>query len=231
MTSIGSGALAGCSSLTDVYCYAENVPTTGSDAFEDTPVASATLFVPVSAITQYKVKAPWKKFGKVNPIEEYVIYINDETTSFNVDKEESGKTVIFTHDFNGEWESLYLPFAIDYDAIRGDFDLAEIDGIVQNDDNGDGIADITVLSIKGFKDQMTMPNTPYLIRAKNAGEQTINFDNVTVYPTEEVTFDCSSFRTKYEFTGSYNTLDATALENRYIIQDGELVKGAASLAA
>ena len=163
-----------------------------------------------------------------NTVNEYII--NDEMTSFNVSMKGTGGTVVFTHEFSGEWESLYLPFAIDYDAIKADFELAEIDGVVQNDDNNDGIADITVLSIIGFKGQTTMPNTPYLIRAKNAGEQTITFEDITVYPTEEATFDCSSFSTRYEFTGSYNTLSAETLANSYVIQDGELVKGATSLA-
>ena len=76
-------------------------------------------------------------------------------TSFNVAMKGTGGTVVLTHEFSGEWESLYLPFAIDYDVIKADFDLAEIDGIVQNDDNNDGMADITVLSIMGFKGQMT----------------------------------------------------------------------------
>ena len=165
-------------------------------------------------------------YGYHNP--DYII--NDEMTSFNVATKGIGGTVTFTHDFSGEWESLYLPIAIDYDVIRDNFELAEIDGVVQNDDNGDGIADITVLSIMGFKGQATEPNTPYLIRAKNAGEQTITFEDITVYPTEEATFDCSSFSKKYEFTGSYNTLNATELMNRYTIQGGELVKGATSLA-
>ena len=162
------------------------------------------------------------------PQQYYVI--SDETTSINVNAKGNDCLVELSHNFNGEWESLYLPFAIDFDVIKADFDLAEIDGVVQNDDNNDGIADITVLSIMGFKGQMTEPNTPYLIRAKNAGEQTITFDNVTVYPTEEATFDCSSFSTRYDFTGSYNALEATSLRNRYVIQDGELVKDAASLA-
>ena len=155
--------------------------------------------------------------------------INDETISFQVAMKGTGGTVVYTHEFSGEWESLYLPFAIDYDVIRDDFELAEIDGIVQNDDNNDGVADITVLSIIGFNGQATEPNMPYLIRAKNAGKQTIVFENVTVYPTEQVTFDCSSFSTKYEFTGSYNTLNNLALADRYVIQDGELVTGASSL--
>ncbi|MBO7119695.1 MAG: leucine-rich repeat domain-containing protein [Bacteroidaceae bacterium] len=159
-----------------------------------------------------------------------VILINDETTSLSIASEESGKAVVFTHDFNGEWEALYLPFAIDYDDIKDDFDLAEIDGVVQNDQNNDGTPDITVLSIIGFKGQQTTPNKPYLIRAKNAGNQTIRFEDVTIYPTEELTFDCASFSTKYDFTGSYYTLNASALANRYVVQGGELVKGASSLA-
>ena len=157
------------------------------------------------------------------------VIINDETTLLSVPMKGTGGTLTFTHDFNGQWESLYLPIVIDYDVIRNNFELAEIDGVVQNDDNNDGIVDFTVLSIIGFKGQMTAPNKPYLIRAKNAGEQTIIFNDATVYPTEEATFDCSSFSTRYDFTGSYNALGAASLRNRYVIQDGELVKGAASL--
>ena len=161
---------------------------------------------------------------------EGAVAINDGMTSLNIETELNGNLVVFTHDFNGKWESLYLPFAINYDDIKADFDLAEIDGVVQNDENNDGTPDITVLSIIGFKGQTTTPNKPYLIRAKNAGEQTIVFDDVTVYPTEEVTFDCASFSTRYDFTGSYNTLNASALANRYVVQGGELVKGASTLA-
>ena len=199
--------------------------------FDGTPISSATLHVPASSLEQYKVYYPWFSFGSIVPIEENTTcHINDEIAFLNIATEESGCNVTFTHDFNGKWEALYLPFAIDYDAIKADFDLAEIDGVVQNDDNNDGVADITVLSIIGFKEQMTMPNTPYLIRAKNAGTQTISFEDITVYPTEETTFDCPSFSARYDFTGSYNALDASALAERYTVQNGELVKGASALA-
>jgi hypothetical protein len=170
--------------------------------------------------------------GSTFRVEEYIpdFVINDETTSLSITSEGSGKAIEFTHTFNGEWEALCLPFSIDYDAIKADFDLAEIDGVVQNDQDNDGIADITVLSIMGFKEQKTEPNTPYLIRAKNAGEQTRYFENVTVYPTVSETLESSSTSIRYEFTGSYNALNASALSNRYVVQGGELVKGASSLA-
>ena len=226
LTTIEQGAFQKQTNLTKITSLAVIPPTLAN--YETFANYSADLYVPLGSEEAYRKATYWKNFYSISPIACYVI--NDETTSLNIETEESGKSVTFTHEFNGEWEALYLPFAIDYDAIKADFDLAEIDGVVQTDDDNDGIADITVLGITGFMEQMTAPNTPYLIRAKNAGEQTLQFDDVTVYPTEEATFDCSTFTTKFEFTGSYNALNASALANRYVVQGGELVKGATSLA-
>lgn len=230
VTSIDNYAFYKCSALTDVYCYAEVVPNTNTNAFNASNYKAATLHVPTGSIGAYSTTTPWSNFGRIVSANAKYYVISDETTSLSIAAEESGSSVEFTHNFNGEWEALYLPFAINYDDIKSDFDLAEIDGVVQNDDNNDGIADITVLSIMGFRGQKTEPNTPYLIRAKQAGEQTIDFENITIYPTNEVTFNCSSFNTKYEFTGYYSTLNASGLTNRYIVQNGELVKGAITLA-
>ena len=60
---IGSLAFAKCSELADVYCYAENVPSTTSDAFEDSYINLSTLHVPASAIESYRTTAPWSEFG------------------------------------------------------------------------------------------------------------------------------------------------------------------------
>ena len=46
LTHIGYYAFAYCSNLKDVYCFADQVPTTESDVFKETPIASATLHVP-----------------------------------------------------------------------------------------------------------------------------------------------------------------------------------------
>ncbi len=45
VTSIGSSAFTDCSRLSRVYCYAENVPTTSSSAFQGVTLNSATLYV------------------------------------------------------------------------------------------------------------------------------------------------------------------------------------------
>ena len=46
MESIYASAFAGCTELTDVYCMAENVPNTDSDAFYQSNIENATLHVP-----------------------------------------------------------------------------------------------------------------------------------------------------------------------------------------
>ena len=63
--SIGTGAFANCSELLDVYCYAENVPSTQSNAFSSSPIADATLHVPNASVDSYKATAPWSGFGKI----------------------------------------------------------------------------------------------------------------------------------------------------------------------
>ena len=55
-------SFANCPELTDVYCYAENVPNTYSNAFEGSYIEFATLHVPASALNAYSNTEPWSKF-------------------------------------------------------------------------------------------------------------------------------------------------------------------------
>ena len=65
VTSIGDWAFFYCTSLTDVYCHAATVPSTNTDAFDDSNIENATLHVPASAINSYKATAPWSSFGTI----------------------------------------------------------------------------------------------------------------------------------------------------------------------
>lgn len=58
-------ALADCENLQDVVCLAKQVPTTPDDAFEDTPIAEATLHVPAASVEAYKATAPWSQFKNI----------------------------------------------------------------------------------------------------------------------------------------------------------------------
>ncbi len=65
VTGVGEMAFYGCSGMTDLYCYAKNVPETTSNPFTSTLIASATLHVPASSVNLYKATAPWSGFGSI----------------------------------------------------------------------------------------------------------------------------------------------------------------------
>ena len=63
--SIGWFAFHNCPELLDVYCYAENVPSTDSYAFNGSYPEYITLHVPDASIDSYKATEPWSRFGKI----------------------------------------------------------------------------------------------------------------------------------------------------------------------
>ena len=69
VTSIGNSAFYGCSGLTSVICKATSVPSTGSAVFYNVPQSSATLYVPNSALENYKTTTPWNDFGNIKPFD------------------------------------------------------------------------------------------------------------------------------------------------------------------
>jgi hypothetical protein len=62
-------AFGNCPKLTDVFCMAESVPSTESDAYDDSHIENATLHVPETAIDAYKAAEPWKNFKSIVGIE------------------------------------------------------------------------------------------------------------------------------------------------------------------
>ncbi|MBR5716475.1 MAG: leucine-rich repeat domain-containing protein [Bacteroidales bacterium] len=66
---IYSSAFKNCTALTDFYSYAESVPTTDTDAFEGSNIASATLHVPESSLEEYKSQKPWSDFKEIVPLQ------------------------------------------------------------------------------------------------------------------------------------------------------------------
>lgn len=48
-----------------VYCEAEMIPSTPADAFENTPIDKAILYVPDNLVDVYKLVLPWNGFGTV----------------------------------------------------------------------------------------------------------------------------------------------------------------------
>lgn len=68
VTFIGYGAFQECIKLSDVYCFAEVVPTTPESAafgWDSSVIEHATLHVPAAAVDAYMAKEPWKNFKSI----------------------------------------------------------------------------------------------------------------------------------------------------------------------
>jgi hypothetical protein len=65
VTSIGVKAFYYCPRLLDMFCFAENVPETGSEAFNRSNIANATLHVPAGSVDAYQAAEQWKDFKEI----------------------------------------------------------------------------------------------------------------------------------------------------------------------
>ena len=77
VTQIGREAFSWCTGLTDVYCYAKDVPNAYTfssydvlNAFYGSNVKNVTLHVPAASVWDYKTQAPWKDFGSIVPLDD-----------------------------------------------------------------------------------------------------------------------------------------------------------------
>lgn len=69
VNTIEQEAFGSCKELSEVYCYAEKVPFgTDINAFVDSYINYATLYVPENSIAAYKEKSPWKDFKEILPL-------------------------------------------------------------------------------------------------------------------------------------------------------------------
>lgn len=77
---IHSKAFSNCKELIDVYCHAESVPTTASDAFLDSYQEYITLHVPANSISSYQQTEPWNTFKAIvdiNAVQYTLTYMVD----------------------------------------------------------------------------------------------------------------------------------------------------------
>ena len=65
LTCIDDSAFHKCTSIADMYCYAEQVPETGKDVFVESNYKNATLHVPANAVETYSNAEQWKDFGNI----------------------------------------------------------------------------------------------------------------------------------------------------------------------
>ena len=115
VTKVGEMAFYGCSGMTDLYCYARNVPETASNAFTNSPITSATLHVPASSVNLYKSTAPWSGFGSIvaigddvedpNPLLYGTWRYDFDTNSYILLTFSQAETVRYQEYDRGRWQS------------------------------------------------------------------------------------------------------------------------------
>lgn len=66
---ISYSAFSGCKNLEEVYCYAVKVPRTENNAFKDSFIDYARLFVLEESLANYRATKPWSEFGSIESIE------------------------------------------------------------------------------------------------------------------------------------------------------------------
>ena len=131
------------------------------------------------------------------------------------------------------WQSLYVPLRLSYEKWASEFDVARLNDVHQWDDDNDGEIDRTTLEVILLTSGTTEPNTPYLIRAKKAGEKSIIPAEPVLYAAAERSYDVSSWYTLFTFTGTYSGIaGADMLANGYYaFGGGSLVQAASAESA
>ena len=62
---LDNNAFYKCYALSDLYCYAENIPLTRDDPFDKSIIQKTTLHVPEESLEKYKTIEPWKSFKDI----------------------------------------------------------------------------------------------------------------------------------------------------------------------
>ena len=223
VTTIGNSAFHRCNNLTEVYCYAKQVPTTGYNVFYEVDLTNATLYVPASALDDYKTTEPWSGFGTIVPIEEEDVDDLQRYFDSLTDNEDQVADGVYTRQFmNGHWQTLYVPFAVSYTIWAKWFEVARITAFHQYDDNSNGTIDRQELEATIVEGGTLEANTPYLIRAKSDDGATLCVSGVSGTTLTAGSTPFAADGATLTITGTYQSLTGMKTARRYHLQGGSL---------
>ena len=144
-------------------------------------------------------------------------YANTRRTTYDA--------VTFTKTFASgavnKWNALYVPISIDVAANAEDFDIAEIYAFCSTvDTNGDGTVDANderFLFVRPLTSGRTYPNTPYLIRPREAKTYVINSADNILYEKRDGKVEFSTTKDKFVVTGLNEGFTVVAGDNNYFV--------------
>ena len=103
VTSLGWYAFFGLEDLTEVTCYATNIPSTNGNPFQGVEQGNACLYVPEESVEKYQSANNWKKFGTIKAIDvdqvkgitQRDINIRTSNGLINISGLDNNETIIF----------------------------------------------------------------------------------------------------------------------------------------
>ena len=223
VTSIGERVFGWCIELASITFKGSTPPKFAGNVF-DYVDNSIPVYVPSISIEAYKNALGGLGFSNVQANPKQLFLTGNQF--YLQDSQIDGVDVSFTRDFSGNWEAIYLPFSLEYKDWKDDFEVARINGIRQYDDYNTGRINRTELEFVKMTDDESViyPNTPYLIKAKEAGEKTLSVENTTVYKADVNQIECSTTTEKFIFRGNYKKIISSTIKTYgyYVMENGQL---------
>lgn len=204
-------------------------------SFLSTYKYSGTLYVPNGCKGLYTSHENWKNFkyiyeGKIfiknmDNSNDYIgiaqydnLLLSDNIKSISIAEGINIINVTYTRNFekNGVWQGWYMPFDVDFDDMKGAYDVAQIHGVLLDKDKN------AVLAFLKLDEGTVKANTPYVVRPKTSGEVAIT-TTTDLQPTQPSSFLMMSATDKYNIGGVYE--QTTTPGNWYALNlDGQFQK-------
>ena len=207
------------SSAPKICIYSDELP-----SIDKNQQGSEKIYFKVVDELKYKSLDAWKSdIFDIKPLDIAILNDNDSYTGTGGKKD---KVVVKRNFANTKWQALYLPVSLDCSELVEDYDIAYINNVHQFDDNEDGVIDRTQLEAIRMKSGETLPNTPYLIKAKTTGDKEITLLLATLSAAEEPTFNVMSWYNEYVFHTTFSGVSGTDMvaNGYYALSEGSLVK-------
>lgn len=149
------------------------------------------------------------------------VAILEDGTEYENDKTKQVEIFSYSRKFTTtKWGTIILPISLNYSDWSANFEIAEITGVSVS---GDTITPVRKVLGAGLQ---TLPNVPYLIRAKKADAnkaQAITKKNCHLYPSDAGSVEIVKGGKKYTFKGTYINLSSDDLKGKYYSSNGVFV--------
>lgn len=207
----------------NVYCHAKTPPN-GAGVIENKGI----LHVYEDCVNAYAKDVSWGKFTAIiGDLADYDVTSHDlvDGVEYDMPFSRENHTTTYTRNFkNTNWQAWFVPFNTKIEDYAGELEFAKVNNFFYKDGNKEtpylNVAKVTSGIVEG--------STPYLVRAKQAGEKVIRSVG-KLYPAQTEYLTCTSMDTEFTFVGTYSGVSGEEMyENGYYAMTGGQITYASS---